>query len=646
MQPTPTHHPIRAPLLWLAMFVVGTMLTMLSLARYWGYNAGMLDLGNMAQAIASVLRGEPLVFTFVDGPYSRLALHVEIFYFLLAPLWAIWPDPQVLLLFQAVLYALGAIPAYRLGMRATNDAVGGLCLSLIYLCYPVAQTAVLFDFHGDTLAMPLLVFALDALDRRAWWAYAIWIGLALSCKFYVAVPVALLGAVVALQPETRRVGLTTAMVALLYGILAFLVIRPIFTTETSADSQAGLNYIRYYFGAIDQLRATWLERLLTLLIVFGPALFVAWRGWRWLLPAVPLAFAALISTGPGGSFDYRYHHYAIVTPFVVMATAAGLRQIRISYESGQTRRRWYPDAIFSAGTVLLFSALLVNQPLNPLFWLAPYGYGLDHSVYGVIPRDQVKDRFLAEHVPPKAPLAASMFLAPRLVDRETLYVVRYADDPGGERLPRLLPQVDYVLADGLFDWRRIVDGRLVGGTLYERAEIAILLNDPAFDLVAARDGLLFFQRAAPPAAVLTQELELPAQATHSEPKASFGPISLLHAEITQVAGRRYRASFEWRLDGTLPERDWFAVSQLGERDDARFVHLPSVALQPITTWQVGQVVREQFELVIPDDIPAGSYAWQVAWYDPAHPEAALSDPRALVAGSEPLLLQELVVEGD
>ncbi len=37
--------------------------------------------------------------------------------------------------------------------------------------YPTALTSVLFDFHGDTLAMPLLLFALDALDQRAWGRY-------------------------------------------------------------------------------------------------------------------------------------------------------------------------------------------------------------------------------------------------------------------------------------------------------------------------------------------------------------------------------------------------------------------------------------------------------------------------------------------
>lgn len=64
-------------ILWLSLLACGAMLIWLSIARYQGYNAGMLDLGNMTQAIASVQRGQPLLFTYHDGPTSRLAFHVE-----------------------------------------------------------------------------------------------------------------------------------------------------------------------------------------------------------------------------------------------------------------------------------------------------------------------------------------------------------------------------------------------------------------------------------------------------------------------------------------------------------------------------------------------------------------------------------------
>jgi hypothetical protein len=80
------------------------------------------------------------------------------------------------------------------------------------------------------------------------------------------------------------------------------------------------------------------------------------------------------------------------------------------------------------------------------------GYGFDRSIYGVTPRDARLASFLATRVPPDAPLAASTFVATHLVNRETVYLVRYPFEARAERLPSLLPQVQYVLPDALFDW--------------------------------------------------------------------------------------------------------------------------------------------------------------------------------------------------
>lgn len=625
---------VRRPLLLVAglALAAAALTSWLSLRRYAAYNSGMLDLGNMAQAIASVTRGQPLVFTYVDGATSRLAFHVELAYVLFAPFYAIWPDPRLLLIGQAVLYASGALPAYFLAARRLEHAPSAALLATAYLAYPVALTAVLFDFHGDTLAMPILLWAIDALDRRAWRSYALWLALALSCKFYVAAPVALMGLVIWRwgPPDQRRAGLITAAVACAYGAAAFFVIRPLFTTAETSSAHRGLSYLSFYFGRLQELALSTLPRLLSAAVVFGPALLLALPGWRWLLPALPLTLAALLSTGPGGAYDYRYHHYAVAVPFIIAAMidgAARRRQAALAPTSRPPRRNWGTDVAFSALTIALISALVVDQPLNPLFWLRLPGQGLDHAAYGLHPRDALKDRFLAEHVPPTAPIAASMFLASHLVNRETLYVTRYPDDPGGERLPSLLPRVDYVLADALFDWRVINDGTVAGGAAYEQHEIAVLLRDPSFGLVKANDGLLLFARDPGPAALAQSISTVP---TPTAPTlAEIGPARLLHASVEPIGGRRFRASFTWSLSGApTAGRTLAAVSRLEGVTGARIVHLPSYTLEPIGGWQPGQAFEERFEIELPASIAPGNYTWLVGWYDLDHSEAFDTDARS------------------
>ncbi|PDV98647.1 DUF2079 domain-containing protein, partial [Candidatus Viridilinea mediisalina] len=550
MQPPPTHHPIRDPLLWLAMLVVGAMLTLLSLARYWGYNSGMLDLGNMSQAILSVLRGEPLVWTGPYGNGSRLAGHVEIFYLAFVPLVAIWPNPQVLLIGQALLATVGAIPAYRIALRQLDSRMAARCIALIYLFYPVMQTAVLFDFHGDTLAMPLLLFALDAADRKAWRSYGLWLALALSCKVYVAAPVAGIGAYLWLWGGDRRVGFWTMVAAVVYGGVVFFGVREFF-----ADSQvvgaAATSYVNHYYGDLGAIAATLPDRFYHALLVFGPMLLLGWRGWRWLLPAAPLTLAVLVSTGPGAVYQYNYHHYALVVPFVVLAVVDGALRARAQVGQGAQAWRWQVDLGATTVLVVLASALLVQQPLNPRFWSREANGGLHHWIYGRIERDVVKDRVLAEHVPEHAPLAASIFLAPHLANRDTLYVVRYPQDLDGSLLPTILPHVDYVLADALFDWR--------APTTHEQVQIRMALDAPDFGLVVARDGLLLFERDAPTEAVLPQTVTLVSMSDLPDLELALGPALLRGVEVLPIEGRRFQARFVWQLNGPPPAHDWVAI---------------------------------------------------------------------------------------
>lgn len=657
-------HNIRIDVvLWAGILFFGGMLTWLSLLRYAGYNAGMLDLGNMAQAIASVQRGQPLVFTYHEGATSRLAFHVEVIYFLLALPYAVWPDPRLLLILQAALFGLGALPVYRLALRRTASVFAARCLALVYLLYPTAQTSVLFDFHGDTLAMPLLLFALDAADRRAWRAFGLWAALAVSCKFYVAAPVALLGGLSWWQYGNRKVGLWTLGLALAYGLLAFLVIRPFFTTEQTSEAHRGLNYVSFYFGQFQAVLQTWDQRLLNAFVIFGPALLLIWRGWYWLLPGLPIAAAALLSTGPGGAYDYRYHHYATVVPFIIAALIAGVERAQTTrrrFQVAQTPvpdqnpkriirnrgRSWRGDLGLTLAIVGICNIAFVDTPLNPLFWMGIPGQGIDSSAYGILPRDRVKDHFLTEAVPPDAPVAASMFLAPHLANRATLYVVRYPDDPGGERLPSLLSQVDYVLADALFDYRVIIDDARIGGSAYEVREIGQVLRDPAFTLVAARDGLLLFQRDAPADAVLTQRVAIEDPEPSATAHAHFGDaITLVEAHITPLGGRRFRATFAWRLTGTQPlTRAYVAVSRLAGVPDARIVHLPTYALHPTPDWLPGQVVRETFDVALPADLAPGRYTWQVGWYDLGHSEAYATDARSRLAGSEEVVVDVIEID--
>ncbi|NJP07033.1 MAG: DUF2079 domain-containing protein [Chloroflexaceae bacterium] len=638
--------------LWLLlpMVGIGSMLTGLSIARYAGYNAGMFDLGNMAQAIWSATQGQPLMVTSYDvGARSRLSIHVELIYFLIAPGYALWPDPRLLVIIQAVLFTLGALPVYWITVRRSGSLLAARTLALVYLLYPTAQTSVLFDFHGDTLAMPLILFTLDALDRRAWRMYTLFVILTLSCKVYAALAVAAIGLIVILWEKQRRVGVITLAAAAIYGAVAFLGIRAWFAPEVGGVATTSAGYVAHYFGAFDDIRATGAARFIHGLVVFAPPLLLVWRGWRWLWPGLLIGGAVLLSTGPGPSFDFRYHHYALVVPFLMMAAIDGTTRMRSAWQQARhigvsqpARRRqrsdwpqWFIQLQFTLVVVLLVSVALVNTPLNPLFWQAPPGWGLDPSSYGITGRDRMRDQFLAEEVPAAVALAASTFAATHLTSRETLYLVRYPRDRERALFQQHIHQVEAVLADALFDFRTVDGNTFQGGVPYEQQEIATALRDPDMGLVTARDGLLLFRRGASASDTLAQQAEMVVYETQPAPLATFGEtMTLRDSELVPLGNRRFRATFVWALQPAASTAEsqgqgFIAVSRLERVEHARIVHLPTFALQPTPTWG-DAAVREVFELEVPADVPPGDYRWLVGWYDLNHSEAYLTDERSRI----------------
>jgi len=602
------------------------MMAWLSTAKYHGYNLRSFDLGNMSQSIWSVSQGKPLIFTTEGIEWSRLSLHVELFYFLLAPLYALRSTPDTLLILQAAFYALGAWPLFRFTYRRLANRWAALGLVATYLIYPIGQTAVLFHFHGDTLALPFLLFAIDAMDRQAWRSYGIWLVLALSCKFYIAVPVAIMGGVLWLTGK-RKVGIGTILLAIVWGIVAFLIIRPIFASPEAAQTGASISYyLDHYFNQFLTIDHTFLARLSNGLIVFAPVLLLAIRAPLWLLPAASVALPVMFSNGPGPSYDYRYHHYVLAVPFLMTAAVYGLANLRKKAESATPPQKWSNYVWITLALTLTFSILLVSTPLSPLFYLAQPGSGLGmaDTGYGHTARDSFKDEWLATQVPIDAPLTASDQLGFRLVNRP----VFYRNHMKFNEFEKILPDVEFAVVDSLHDYALGSPEEIIeGGVTAEHPIVAQLMADPNFHLLITQDGLLLFGKEGTP---LAQTVEIQAATDPQSTLAEFeDSIALIDAQIDSLGNNKYRFTYTWQaLSGLNGRSPFIAISQLEHIPHTRIVHLPTLALAPTTTWKPNDLITESFEITLPDHISPEEYPLTVSWYNTDNLFAAQTDERS------------------
>ncbi|MDX1521206.1 MAG: DUF2079 domain-containing protein [Anaerolineae bacterium] len=177
--PLSTVYRLPSTVCWLFILTFALFFSSLALQQHHAFQTNGLDLGNVDQALWNTAQGQFLQFSLMTPIENRLALHVEPILLLFVPFyWVGLGGPELLLIAQATVVALGAWPVYQLAMvNGQWSTVNGqrsivneensitnyqlppsfnpwlaLTFPLIYLLLPTLQSAVLFDFHAITLA--------------------------------------------------------------------------------------------------------------------------------------------------------------------------------------------------------------------------------------------------------------------------------------------------------------------------------------------------------------------------------------------------------------------------------------------------------------------------------------------------------------
>jgi uncharacterized membrane protein len=279
----------------------------LSVLRHRAFESGRFDLGNMTQAVWSTARGDVLSVTDVHGEQiSRLGAHFDPILAALAPLWWLWPSPELLLVVQAGAVAAGAIPLYLLARRHVA-AWPAAALAAAYLLFPPVQWLVVSDFHAVALACPLLLAAWYFLDAEQLLPFALCAAAAIATKEHVGLAVAGLGLWYALRHREWRRGAAIAAAAGSAALVAALVVVPHFAAAGASAFES-----RYEDPALGGRDLGYLARMLL------PLAFVPLAAPLALVAALPeLGLNLLSSTVTQTSI--RTHYAATIAPVLLAA---------------------------------------------------------------------------------------------------------------------------------------------------------------------------------------------------------------------------------------------------------------------------------------------------------------------------------------
>ncbi|MGW4383399.1 DUF2079 domain-containing protein [Kitasatospora sp. NPDC004531] len=408
---------------WLPVLPVALFHLSLSLPRHWRMQSTGFDLGIFEEAVRGyAFLGRPVV-TLKGAGFVQLGDHFSPALAVLAPFYRLWPGPQTLLVAQALLFALSAVPVTGLAVRWLGRARGvaaGLAYGLAWgLC-----SASKFDMHEIALAVPLLAGATVALADRRWRAAVCWALPLLLVKEDQGLLLAGVGGYVLLVGRRWWLGAATIAAAVLGTVLAVLVLIPAANPvgDYAYDAMAAANGSDPLSRLLLPAAKWW-----TVACLLGPTLLLALRSPIVLLAVLPLA-ARFWSPNPS-YWSTDWHYNAVLAPVVFVAALDGLRRVR----------------------------------LRPLVRLAPAAMVVAAVLAAPVPdlsrpsAEVLTARQVLAAVPDGARVAAANRLAPQLTSRCTVSLFPYLSYPGDAGSTRLSPDDRSPLFRPTAEWAATFD---------------------------------------------------------------------------------------------------------------------------------------------------------------------------------------------
>ncbi len=518
-----------AAILYLAVF------SYFSILAHRGLQTQMNDLGSMDQSIWQASRGNlsmPLSNLPGGETASRLSVHANFIFWLIAVFYRLWPNPEFLLFLTSLACCLAGAGLYFFSRRHLGESWWSLVPPLAFWLSPMVHDANLFDFHILTVAAAMIVWsawAFEAGRLKTGWICAV---LAMSCKEDMPLAVFFLGTYLALTGR-RKQGGQVMLAAALYSGLLLLMAHFYFQEGRQVVSELGYRYKHLGNTPAEILTAVFRRPGEVLSLVSAPShmrlpvYFLLSGGlagltaWPMLLLLAPSLLVGLLSSIAWSTRITGTYYWVVSEAVIIMACviAAG-KKIKVSPKSFSWQLAYLGIA------TIIFS--LIFSPL-------PYGLGASFANFS-LPPERAALQEAAKLVPEEAELCVQNNLGPHLFHRPSVrtfpsrcnmkkaeYVLVFLRCTGGPDSGFFVRTFDLVI------FQRPVADYL--------NEVGALMQSPEWGLIFQKDGFYLFRRGAPQPAA-------PEAAARK-----FRDDARLMTEAREAAAKNY---FSWSAYLTAP----------------------------------------------------------------------------------------------
>ena len=606
-------------ILWIfiSIYVLGFFLISFLKFNYLAYND--YDLAYFDQIAWNLLHGT--IYSSILG-MSFLGVHVQTIWFLIAPIYAIFPHPLTLLFLQSFALGIAAYPLYLLAKQILGHR-WGLLISFIYLTYPAIGHMNLYEFHVTAFAPVFLLSMFYFFHKERFGLFMLFLFLAVFCQENVSLATFGMG----FYALYRRRRLKWVIVPLLAGGIYFLlcikVILPYFNKDTvkfsflyshlgDSFSQIVVNMLKHPLYVLRFMFSP--PKVTFLLQLFGPICFLPFLSPGLLLSVFPLFAQHLLSSRPSQTMIY-YHYTAEIVPFIFVAFVFGIKNLLNVKKFMQHR--------FYLWIVLLFVSV------GSTFLLGPH-FRLPRIAQEIYRRDakmlEIKKNLLKK-IPLDASIVATFEFLPHLTHYRELYSFHhhYMGLYSLSSRPYRLPDtVNYALLD-------FNDG-LTFGSFYSPKNyknIQELLNRGKWGVLDVKDNIVLFEKNAENKYVLYDILLADPKPEHSYNVKVKGEVEFLGFDIKDDGRRNLHLTFYWK-SLVETQKDYNIFIDLIDSSGTvvyRIFRPICYRIYPTNAWASGQLIKEEAYLTVPSYAVCGRYRLEIGFFDFASKQMSMANPK-------------------
>ncbi len=457
----------------------------LCVMRHTSFHSHGADMGIYTQVIYNTATGH-FMDSSLDG-VNYLGKHVILSTLFLVPFYKLFPSPVTILIFQAFLLALGALPLYGLAAHVSQKKLFGLLAALVYLLSTPLHYITLYDFHPDIFSTSPFLFAFYFLTAGRKIPYYACLAIAVLSKEQMSLIGFMFGLYQIFALRQRKEGAAVCALSALWFYLCIFVIAPHF-----------LHKPYFFFEAYDYLGKTFGERLHTIIfhplfvlkniltpvkiayifLLLFPLAFLPVFSPRVLMLAIPTLAINLL-----GSKEHIHYHSIFfqyncsILPFLYISLVYSMSFIK------QKKSAWFfPAAVFILFQHIFFSYYFGPAPWSKSFMHPEYKVAqfrtLDYSYESYVssPHTEVLREAVTE-IPANVSIMAQSDIVPHLVNRRGLYF-----------FPSSIEKAEYVIIDTKGNTWPVAESAEYDARVLE------FKKSKNFTSIFSKDGVMVFKR--------------------------------------------------------------------------------------------------------------------------------------------------------